>query len=208
MDKKMGDYIDYICDVAESININDVTILTGRNAGGKSLIRKQLRLFIAETLGKDYKKVIIPHASQELRTKSNPEMGGLSAIAHDLEWIATSASTIDIIEKVFNYDEADFIVIDEPEIGVGEELQLGLADYLNEKIADLKEKGKGCLIICHSRIMVENINHDRFINLEKMTENEWLKRKPKKMSVDEFKEFSSTFFQAVRDRQKEIKKNQ
>jgi hypothetical protein len=203
----MEDYIDYLSDIAEAIKINKITLLTGRNAGGKSLIRKQLPFYIGEQLGKDYKKVRIPHASQELRTKSNPSMGALSGMAHDLEWLATSASTLHTLEQVFKYDNPDFLVIDEPEIGIGEELQLGIADFLNIKTAELKAQGKGCLIICHSRIIAKNINHDKFINLEKMGYEEWLNRVPVKISVEDFEEYASTFFKAVGNRQKENKKN-
>ena len=39
----VNDYIDkVVVDVMDRIKHNEVTILTGRNAGGKSLIRKQL----------------------------------------------------------------------------------------------------------------------------------------------------------------------
>lgn len=203
----MEDYIDKLVGLGEQIKHNEVTILTGRNAGGKSLLRKQLPFFIAEAVGKEPKKVLIPHASQELRTASQPSMGALSGMAHDLEWLATSDSTIDCIEKVFKHGEkADFIVIDEPEIGLGEELQLGLIDYLNEETAKLKEMGKGCLIICHSRLIAKNLNHDNFVNLEGMSEDEWINRVPEKISVEDFKKFANDLFRAVRDRQNNNKK--
>lgn len=194
MDYNFEQHIDHINEVTDKINYDNITILTGRNAGGKSLIRKVLRNNIMEKTGKS--KVFIPHASQELRTKSNPEMGALSGMGHDLEWLATSHNTISTLDQVISRD-ADYIVIDEPEIGIGEELQLGLADYINEK---LKDRKCGVLIITHSRLSVTNIKHDDFINLEGMTEEEWLNRTPTKVSVEEFKEFSNGLFKTVRDR--------
>lgn len=188
------DYIDNLLNIINIIDTSKVTILTGRNAGGKSLIRKQLSIKLRERLGR---KVFIPHASQQLRTEVNSERMGLT---QDLEWLATSSSTINLIQRVFNQSKADYIVIDEPEIGVGEELQLGLCDYINEK---LKNRTCGILIICHSRIMVKNIVHDNFINLEGLSEQEWLNRVPKKISVEEFELFSSGLFFAIRDRQKQ-----
>lgn len=188
-------YIDFLVDIADSIKVNEVTILTGRNAGGKSLIRKLLTPSIAEQLGK--KKAFIPHASQELRTKSNPEMGALSGMGHDVEWLATSDNTLSVMNKVFKHKDADFVIIDEPEIGMGEELQLGMVDYLNEKI---KNFGKGALVITHSRITVANLVHNKFINLEGMSYEEWLTREPKKLPVEEFEEFATILFKAVRDR--------
>ena len=84
---------------------------------------------------------------------------------------------------------------------MGEELQLGIADYLNDEIAKVKALGKGCLVICHSRLIAKNVVHDNFINMEGMSEDEWLNRVPKKISIEEFKEFSSKLFETVRDRQ-------
>ncbi len=190
-------YIDKLIDISENINPNEITILTGRNAGGKSLIRKLLNTSLAEKLGK--KKVFIVSASQELRTKSNPEMGALSSMAHDLEWLATSDNTFHTLETIFGKSgkDADYIVIDEPEIGVGEELQLGLIDYINKKT---KSCGKGVLIITHSRVTALGLRHDNFINLEGMSFEEWVARNPEKISVEEFKDFASNLFKAVRDR--------
>lgn len=198
----MDEHITRLVEVMDSIKHDEVTILTGRNAGGKSLIRKQIRFRVASALDKEAKKVFIPHASQEIRTSSNPNLGALSSMGHDLEWLATSDCTLDTLEKVFDHTEkADYIIIDEPEIGMGEELQLGVADYLNEEIAKAKTLGKGVLVICHSRIIAKNVIHDTFINLEGMTEEEWLSRVPQKISVTDFKAFATGLFKAVRDRQ-------
>jgi len=194
MEYNYEQHIDTIGEIADRINLDKITILTGRNAGGKSLVRKVLRQNVMDKNRKS--KVFIPHASQELRTKSNPEMGALSGMAHDLEWLATSHNTISTIDKVI-VDDADYIIIDEPEIGIGEELQLGLADYINEK---LKDRKCGVLIITHSRTSVRNIKHDDFINLEGMSEDEWVNRTPEKISIEDFKKFSSDLFIAVRDR--------
>lgn len=187
----MEEYIDNLAEILyNDIDATKITILTGRNAGGKSLIRKQLVFPISKQLGKE--KVNIPHASQQLRTDSQPELGGLSGFAHDLPWLATSDSTIHTIEQVFKSKETcDYMVIDEPEIGLGEELQLGLCDYMNEQIEECKKIGKGVLIICHSRLIVKNLTHDTFINLEGMSEDEWLNREPIKISLEEFKKFAN-----------------
>jgi len=206
----MDEHITRLVDVMDTIKHDEVTILTGRNAGGKSLIRKQLVFRIAKALDKEPKNVFIPSASQELRTKSQPSMGALSSIGHDLEWLATSDSTVHSLEQVFKYhtEKADYVIIDEPEIGIGEELQLGIADYLNEEIAKLKAMGKGCLIICHSRLIAKNVVHDTFINLEGMTEEEWLNRVPQKISVEDFKAFATGLFSAIGDRERENKEKQ
>jgi energy-coupling factor transporter ATP-binding protein EcfA2 len=187
------DYIDFLTDI--KIAPDKVTILTGKNASGKSLVRKLLQQNLSEAL--DKKKVFIPHASQEIRTRSNPGMGALSSMSHDLEWLATSQNTLHTIDMVFKSENPDLIVIDEPEIGLGEELQLGMASYLNEKIKDAK---CGVLIITHSKHIVKNLVHDNFVNLEGMDEQQWLNREIKPVSIEEFKEYADGLFRAIRDR--------
>ena len=125
---KYEDYIEKLVTISESIKKDKITILTGKNAGGKSLIRKVVTGDVRKTAGSK-----VYHASQELRTKSEPGMGALSSMSHDLEWLATSDNTLHTLEQVFRKD-ATYIIIDEPEIGCGEELQLGLVDFINEKI--------------------------------------------------------------------------
>ncbi|SRR6266403_5798841 len=191
--ENFDEHINYISNI--KISHDKVTILTGRNASGKSLIRKLLSTNLEQVLNK--KKVHIPQASQEIRTKSNPMMGALSTMCHDLDWLATSDNTIHTIDSVFKQTNPDFIVIDEPEIGLGEELQVGLAQYLNEKI---KEVNCGILVITHSKHIVSNLKHDEFVNLEKMTESEWFNREIKPVNVDDFKKYASGLHRAIQDR--------
>ena len=86
-------------------------------------------------------------------------------------------------------------------MGRQDDYNICIADYLNDEIAKVKALGKGCLIICHSRLIAKNVIHDNFINMEGMSEDEWLNRIPKKISIEEFKEFSNNLFGTVRDRQ-------
>ena len=132
-------------------------------------------------------------------------MGALSSMAHDLEWLATSKNTLHGIEMIFSDRyKPDYIIIDEPEIGMGEELQLGLAEWLNEKIAGTT---CGVLVITHSKNIVNYLRHDKFINLEGMNVTEWLNRKPQKISIEDFTKFSDELFEAIRDRINENKKS-
>lgn len=200
----MEEYLNKIGELPYKMDFSNVTILTGRNAGGKSLIRKQLVFALSEKLNIPLNKLFIPHASLQLRTEVKPEMGALSQIAGDLPWLASSSSTVDVIKRVFSTkDKANYIIIDEPEIGLGIPLQLGLCDYINEQIEECKKLGKGVLIITHSKTIVENIKHENFINLEDMSEYEWLTHIPKKISLEEFEKFSDDLFTTVRDRMKQ-----
>ena len=192
IDKDCKYYFNKLGVVAKSIEPNKITLLTGRNGGGKSLIRQLLNTSIASKLGKD--KVVIPHASQQIRTTNNPSLSSMSRFASDLDWLATSSNTINTIKSALNV-KADYVVIDEPEIGLGEELQLGLIEWLNKELT-----GRGALVICHSRLIAKNLNFDLFINLEDMTFDEWINRQPVSISIDEFELFSDNMHELVRTR--------
>ena len=167
--------LDNIYNIVENIEKNKITLLTGRSASGKSLIRKLIPVYIYEKTGK---KPDIPHSSQQIRTHSHPSI--LGGFLRDPEWSATSDHTIHLIKKAVERG-SEYFIIDEPEIGLSEELQLGLINYLNENLV-----GKGCLIICHSRLIAKNLKFDTFINLEGMTYEEWINRKPVPEDIGDF----------------------
>lgn len=193
------DYVDNLIEISNRIDITKKTLLTGRNAGGKSFIRKMLTSIIHNKYKLEGKKAVVLQASQELRTKSNPEFGAMSSFAHDLEWLATSSNTLNCLQQVIkNKHKASYIIIDEPEIGLGEELLLGVCDWLNNELGNVN---CGILITSHSRTFIE-YSHicDEWINLEGLTKFEWLYRVPEQLDVEEFKEFSLGLFRCIRDR--------
>lgn len=170
------------------------TILTGSNGSGKSFIRKQLYFRIKE---ETKNKSTLVHTSMDLRSSSNPSMGALSGMARDLSWLATSFNTKHSIESTIKQAVGNFYCIDEPELGFGEEGQLAMAQLLNAKIREIKEQCLGFLIITHSRIMVQNLDCDLFINIEGMTKNEWLTREIKPLDLDELEKNELFFY--IRD---------
>ena len=188
----MKGYLKYVIDLAKGIDVSKKTLLTGKNAGGKSLIRKLLTSIIKS----ENPKAVIVQVSQELRTSSNPDLGAMSSFAHDLEWLATSANTIACLKQVIKKkDIATFLIIDEPEIGLGEELILGVCDWLNQ---ELQDSSCGLLITTHSRLVVQNLNLcSEWINLDGLSKHEWLNRTPEKVDVKSFLEFSEAMRQQV-----------
>lgn len=193
--KKDREQLERIRDVLWGIPINSSTkLLTGKNSSGKSLIRDQLRVRVKKKLGGT-----VVHASQELRTGSNPEMGALSSMARDLPWLPTSLTTIHHIQMSCRSarDGKHMFVIDEPEIGCGEETVVALCKWLNEEILTQKFAG-GLLIITHNRYMVENLNCKHFFNLDGYkTKEEWLNRKIRPTNLKELEE--NRLFKLIRD---------
>ena len=197
-------------DSFEKIKINKITILTGKNGSGKSLIRKQTPFIMKEYLdldGINETKGLISSTSMEARTKSNPEWGALSSAMHDTEWIATSQNTFSSIQSLLNIiDKEDstckYLIIDEFEIGCGEETQLALVNYINDKLEKLIKETQleGALIITHSRIGVEKLKHDVFLNIDGLTKDNWINRKIEPTNLKELDDNKLFFY--IRDKNK------
>jgi hypothetical protein len=189
-------------DAFSNFDPEGVTVLTGNNGSGKSLFRKQLPFAFqqyCELDSVDKTKGMIKSTSMDARTTSNPEWGALSSVLTDTSWIATSQNTFSSICKLFNAAEGSsttmYVVIDEYEIGCSEETILALARYINDRIKKLIADKKiiGAMIITHSRIGMREIEHDHFVNLEGLTEQQWLSREIVPTDLDEL-EANELFF--------------
>lgn len=191
--QEIEDKYNRMTETFQKINLNKITILTGSNGSGKSLIRKQLPFLVKRNLEmEDIKdtKGYIGSTSMDARTTNNPEWGGLSGARLDTNWIATSQNTLHELKGLFNAvrnSKYKYLVIDEFEIGCGEETILAIAQFINDELNYLIENTQleGALIITHSRIGVKNIKHDDFLNIEGMSEDEWINREIKPINLDE-----------------------
>ena len=203
--KEIEDTYDRIIDGFASLEIEGITIMTGSNGSGKSLIRKQIPFAMKDRLDLDDVKEtqgMVQSTSMDARTGSMPEMGALSAVMRDTDWFATSQNTLHSIEGLLDNgigDKTKYIIIDEFEIGCGEETVLALVHYLNKKLKSLIKNKKimGAMIITHSRLGVKNLNHDAFINLDGMNEEEWLNREIVPTDLKKLKENELFFY--IRD---------
>ncbi len=183
--KYVDEQVERIRDVLWEIPLDSsIKLLTGKNGSGKSLIRNQL----INRVSKECSGKLI-HTSQELRTTSNPSLGALSGIFHDNPLLPTSLTTIYHIENACNTakDGDNMLVIDEPEIGCGEETVLALCKWLNEDIFKNKIKA-GILIITHNRYLIKNLKYNHFYNLDGYkTKKEWIERKIKPTNLKKLK---------------------
>lgn len=203
----ISDHVDKLIDLAETPKLKEITILTGSNGGGKSFIRKIVGYKIAEREFGDKTKQIASSTSMQQRTASNPEWGGLSAIMRDSDWTPTSTETIHKIKGLLGVvdgkeDRPRYLIIDEPEIGMGEETVLALAEFLNK---EFKRIGKmknflGALVITHSRLLVENLNHNSFLNIEGLSRDQWLTRKIVPFDLEELHERSLLIHSEIQKR--------
>jgi len=208
--ENLDNHIDNLLDVLDGIEIGKVTVLTGGNATGKSVIRKLLTSKIMETLGTGNRSVV-SSVSMQLRTGTPDSLlgSGLDSMMRDVPWSSTSEHTVTLLDgmtKNFTEDLEDckkrFLVIDELEIGMSKELQLGTCLWLNDVISKILKNTYGILIITHSDIVVSNIKHDKFINIEGMSEEEWLNREIKPVSPEDLRNWSSALHRAIAAREK------
>lgn len=196
--KDWNPHIDRLIKIADSIELGKLTILTGSNGAGKSVIRKILPTRIQEKLGKD---------SPERLVSSLPFMSraGLSStiginFLRDSEWTSTGDNTVHLLKSIINHEER-FIILDEVELGMGEELQLATANFINSVKDEVLKKSYGLLVITHSRIVAKTLKEDAFFNIDGIeTKEEWLNREIVPTDLDQFQENCDELFVAIRDR--------
>lgn len=181
--KNYEEHINRILDIIDKVEIGKLTILTGSNGSGKSLIRKQLCFKLANKVdGADYRS-ITADVSMQRRTESNLNLGAMGGFMHDDPWNPTSLSTFQFIETLFNtFNKNDehkrYLIIDEPEIGMSKESQLGFINWFKKQISSLLENTLGIMLITHSELIVEQLKELAvFLNIDSdCTADEWINR--------------------------------
>ena len=196
---------DRILSVLDAIPMDgSISVLTGRNGSGKSLVRKQLSFKAKKANGTN-----VVHASMELRTGMHSGLGGLGALLRDTEWSATSFSTVSTIQTAMRSVHGGYLCLDEIEIGLGEETIIGLTDWLNKNLREAIKGTLGCLVITHSRCVVENLSFDHWFSLDgHATPREWLDRKVVPTDLEELRKDDLGFFRFIdgRSEKKKAKK--
>lgn len=188
-----------IVNIINDINFEGFTVLTGSNGSGKSMLRQQVGLKFSKDEDKNPNKRKVKSISMQLRTSSNSSWGALSGAMLDNEWSPTSLNTLQLIDGVLraadifdkpepgtikSLSDTGYIIIDEPEIGMSEEAQLSLAYYLIKCLPLFKKSKIGLMLITHSRVILDIINHYvvfNNVNLENIVLEDW---------VDSIPEFS------------------
>lgn len=197
-----SDHLNSVIDIVDSIKPYRITVLTGSNGSGKSLVRKIIGGRIGEKVGK--KQPVVAQMSMELRTGGSMDGGAMNAFIRDTSWNPTGLETINKLEGLCKQKNR-YLVLDEPELGMGEELIAAMVIFLNETLPQLKEIF-GVLIITHSRSIVQNLTIDfDFYNIEGMNKDQWLNRVIIPQDIKKLSEDSHKLFLAIERRMKENK---
>lgn len=191
--------IEKIREIAKKVNLNEVTILTGKNGCGKSLVRKLVGHYLSEKLGLGKENSVASSTSLQQRTESRPDLGGFSSIMHDDPTNPTSLETFNAIKRllaVFSADHKRFLIVDEPEIGMGQELVAAFVNWFNTKFEKIPEHCHGVMVITHNSYIVENLK-GAFLNFEGMSREEWLNRKIIPTNLEIFEDEAIGLYRAI-----------
>lgn len=192
-------YLDHILNYIKLVEYGKITILTGPNGYGKSLLRKLIQV--------EHEGIMYQPASVSMgqRTASNHNAGALGGLLMDNADDATSNHTCHLIEMLFKSKDDRYMVIDEPEIGLGKEVLLGVIDRIKWSINKKKEEGvfRGIMIITHSEFFIENFDYDVFMNLEGMTYAEWKNREIKAIDPEALANWCLELWRTIEKRIKE-----
>ncbi len=192
--------IEIIRELTHKVEPYKVTILTGKNGSGKSLVRKILSGNISKKCGTDIAHTVAA-VSMESRSNRKFDFSALNSAGIDDPENPTgleSLHNLDMILGSFTKDSPRYIVIDEPELGMGEEMVVAFANKLNSVFESLPEGCLGVMIITHSPTMIRLLKGE-FANMEGMTREEWLNREIIPTDLEQFKQDSLGLWRAIQN---------
>jgi len=197
-EKDWNPHIDRILQVLHSIQPHRLTILTGPNASGKSLIRKQLTHHLMESLDLPRVKPCVASISLSSRMSRSD---GVPNFFYEDDSEATSINSIRLINAVLKTKDR-YIVFDEPEVGMSEETQLATALFINGKKQEILDSNLGILLITHSRVIASNIQEDDFLSVDPQytSKEAWLNRTLVPTDIESIKSDSVGLYRAINAR--------
>ena len=193
--KDWNPHIDRILQVLHSIQPHRLTVLTGPNASGKSLIRKQLTYHLMDSLGLPRN---IPCVASISLSSRMSRADGVPNFFYEDDTEAISINSIRLLKAVLETSDR-YLVFDEPEIGMSEETQLATAMFLNDKKQELLDRNLGILVITHSRVIAANIDNDDFLSIDPQytSKEAWLNRTLVPTDIDTLPHESCDLYRAI-----------
>lgn len=136
----------------EEGELNKVWVISGENAGGKSLLCKALQANVARKAEDDGHPLTVIRIGMDIRTE-----GGMrgAIIFGDEQTESTgqvSAHTVlRSLDQSNHKNEDHWIILDEPDIGVGEGYRKVMGELFADFAKNLPEKTVGFMIVTHAR---------------------------------------------------------
>lgn len=135
----------------------DVLVVTGENAGGKSLAFLILNTLVRNFGKADKIDVLVMDIGMHRRAASGIQRAFMFG---DEDTDSTGNISIRVMQTAIeNSRKQDYhyLMLDEPDIGVGEGYHNAIGKYLADFAADLPEKCLGLVIATHSRKIARNL---------------------------------------------------
>lgn len=176
-----------------------LVLVTGPNASGKSLLRRYFSSALRK-LG-----IECLHISQEGRATGGIERAFIYG-AEDYQ--ATSEISARSVMGAFRTSKArehsHAIILDEPEIGLSDESQTGMAQFILEQVSEDTPLLLTVIIMTHSRVLIsalKDMGACKFICLggQYQTADEWLNREIKPISLADLREQSVSTYRRIAD---------
>ena len=128
-------------------------VITGSNASGKSLLRR----IIANNGRKN--NLFVADLSHERRTTSDITRAFIYGDENsDSTGNITAKSLIGLFKSSIKWKQNHLLIIDEPEIGLSEEAQMGMGIYIRERIESSSNKLQKIIIFTHSKHILNELN--------------------------------------------------
>ena len=150
-------------------------VVTGANAAGKSLLRRWFSMIFQQ------EKIESIHLSQQGRAAEGVMRAFVYGDESNESTGVISAGTFQGGMRTMRGREKPHAVIwDEPEIGMGEELQVGTVNWLCDELKDWPENLQGVVLFTHSRLFVQRAMQfpgAKWMSMDGYaTADEWLNR--------------------------------
>jgi len=171
--------------LSEGADDSRVSIVTGPNASGKSLMVRM----VAATLNEEQVEPL--QVSMRYRTMGGIHRAFMFGSDEDQSTGATSLYAVQgALRTSRQREKAHWVMLDEPDVGLAEEYAVALGTYLAAYANEMPEHAKGMMLVTHSRALVSGFvqalqKAPHFVHLETpMTLPEWLEQ-PAQRTVDE-----------------------
>lgn len=173
-------------------------IAAGENATGKSLYRRLVQI------DSQQRKVECIHISVEGRRSVaySPWLAFVYGDEENNSTGANSASTIlGGIKTSRSREEKHVLVFDEPDLGMSEGACMGAGAAIAEFLSDAPENLEACVIITHSRHLLDKLrnipHHFLHFGEEEYNIDSWVSRPVIERSLEELKEANTERFRGI-----------
>lgn len=133
-------------------------VVTGINGGGKSLVVEILRRVSDDLAKAEDRKLEVMDIGMKRRISAGIERSFI--FGHETTESTGNVSIRTALRGIQNSRERDhehWLVLDEPDIGVGEGYHHALGEYLADHARALPASCSGFVVVSHSRVVVEGL---------------------------------------------------